>query len=141
MGEGLFLDFHLEHGVHEGLESGFSLFAAYAGLQTAEGVDPSIAALREHVVRHAYKHRFCHHDRDKKVRRAARLHAVEAWPENTNNGHWIVIQNEGFAEDRGVAGEARSPIRIIQNNVGVAVGNAVIFQCEDAAQIRIDAKS
>src|SRR2546430_14508133 len=68
---------HLEHGVHEGLESSLGLLLGYARLQPPESIHPAIAALLQHIFRVTDDDLRLHHDGNEDFRRAPELHAVK----------------------------------------------------------------
>ena len=133
------LHFHLEHGVHEGLESGLGLLLGDARLQAAEGIHPAIAALFQHVFRVPDDDLRLHHDWNEDFRRAPELHAVKSGLCDTNNGHVVIIQIQRFTDDLRIGGKPRPPIVVVENHDGMAAGDAIVVGREYASQCGGDA--
>jgi len=122
VGEGGELNFLLEHGMHEGLEGGLGLLLRDAGLQAAEGVHPAVAALLEHVFRIADIYLRHHHDRNENFRGKTQLNTVKTFLRNADDGHFVIVDGQSFADDLGIAGEPRFPKAIVEYGVRVALG-------------------
>src|SRR5713226_8130227 len=132
--EGGLLHFHLKHGMHEGLERGLGLLLGDAGLQPAEGVHPSSAALLEHVFGIADDDLGLHHDRYEEFGRASELDAVETRLCNANDGHLVIVQQQILADDTGVAGKTSPPEVVTEDYVRMAAGNAIFIGGEEATE-------
>ncbi len=141
MSEGGLLHFHFQHGVHEGLEGGFGLLLRDARLETAEGVDPAIAALLQHVNWVAQDNLRLHHDGNKEVRRKTEFDAVKALLSNADNGHFVIVQIQSFADNLGIGGKTSFPKAVVENNIRMAAGDDIIGGGEDASEDGDDAES
>src|SRR5260370_6564781 len=124
----------LEHGVHEGLESGLGLPLRDAGLQAAKGIHPASAALFEHVFRITDDNPWLHHDGDEEFGRASEFDAVKTRLCNADNGHLVIVQQQVLADDTGVAGKARAPEGVIEDYVWMPAGNAIVSRGRETAE-------
>ncbi len=136
--EGGFLHFHFEHGMEIGLEGGFRLLDGDAGLEAAEGVDPTPAAVLEAVPERG--HPFLHHDGDPDLGNLAKLDAVEAGLGDADDGVAVAVEDDALADDGGVGGEAGFPEIKADHGDGVGVGSAVVVFGEGAADGGADAE-
>ncbi len=127
--------------MHEGLESGLGLLLGEAGLQAAEGVHPAIAALLEHVFWIADDDLRLHHDRNEDFRGEAEFHAVKTCLGNADNGHLVIVESESLAYDLGIAGKARFPKVVIEDDVRMPAGDLIVFGSEDASHSGNNAES
>ena len=70
----------------------------------------------------------------------AKLDAVKARLKDADDGHVVVVESEGLADDLRIGRETRLPVGVVEDDVGVGVGDAVVFGSEDTTEIRIKAE-
>src|SRR5262249_52861082 len=109
---------------------GFGLLPADARLEASEDLQPLGAALVEVVP--ARRHELLHRDGDQDLRPRAEIDAVESGLRDADDGHRIVIEADGLADELRVAAEAALPVVVGQDGDGIAARNARVVGAEEA---------
>ncbi len=127
-----FLHFHFEHGMHEGLQRNFCALGPDARFQAAESIHPACAPVREHIRWRGGHNFFAHHDGHEEIRNVAQLDAIESPLRDSDDCHAVIIHENIFADDGGIARKTALPETVAQHDDGMSIGNAVVIGSKSA---------
>ena len=128
----------LEHRLEPRLESCLGGLHRHAGLQAAEHVHPSCAAIEQTVP--AGRHLPLHHRRDPQRRRFADVNPTETWLRNADYGHRLVVDQDLAPDDIRCAAEGVGPVIVRDDDDRVGVADEIVRFGDEATEVRPDAE-